>query len=307
MQHLRLERPLVCFDLETTGTSVDRDRIVEIAMVRVEPSGERRSYRTLVNPGMPIPPGATAVHGITDDDVRGAPAFAEITGEVTRMLDGADLCGFNSIGFDAPLLEAELRRAGSDYTTEGRRHLDAMRIFHRMEPRTLTAAYRKYCGKDLTDAHAALADVEATLEVLDAMVARYDELTGEVDALHRLSNPNEGRYVDRTRKFEWDDSGRAVFAFGKHAGRALEDVARQTPDYLSWMLGKDFGPEVDKILREALAGRFPEKPATAASGPAGDDEAAGPPDTLFDAPPADGDPRDQLADPGPRTLFGDES
>jgi DNA polymerase III subunit epsilon len=264
LKNLDLQRALVCFDLETTGTSPDRDRIVEIGLVRVEPDGARRSYRTLVNPGMPIPPPATAVHGISDDDVRDAPTLAAVAAEIVGLFEGADLCGFNSIGFDAPLLETELRRVGAALDLAGRRHLDAMRIFHAMEPRTLTAAYRKYCGKDLAGAHAALADVEATLEVLDAMVGHYDELSGDVDDLHRLSNPNEGRFVDRTRKFEWDDLGRACFTFGKHQGRPLEEIARTTPGYLSWMLGNDFSDEVRTILSDALVGRFPAKPAAAA-------------------------------------------
>lgn len=278
LKNLDLKRALVCFDLETTGTSPDRDRIVEIGLVRVEPDGARRSFRTLVNPEMPIPAPATAVHGISDDDVRDAPVLAAVAPGIVALFEGADLCGFNSVGFDAPLLEAELRRAGTPIELAGRRHLDAMRIFHAMEPRTLTAAYRKYCGKDLTDAHAALADVEATLEVLDAMVGCYEELSGDVDDLHRVSNPNEGRFVDRTRKFEWDDEGRACFTFGKHQGRPLEEIARTTPGYLSWMLGNDFSDEVRKILSDALLGRFPTKTVAPAAGAAAEpaDAPAGP-------------------------------
>lgn len=259
LKHVNLERPLVCFDLETTGVSPERDRIVEIGLVRVEPDGTRKSYRTLVNPEMPIPPQATAVHGISDADVAGAPTLAGVARELIALFDGADLAGFNSIGYDAPLLENDLRRVGVEFSLEGRRHVDAMRIFHRMEPRTLVAAYLKYCGKDLTEAHAALADVEATLEVLDAMVERYEELPDDVAALHEISNPNEGRWVDRTRKLEWNDAGQAVFTFGKHGGKTLQEVARLAPDYLEWMLGKDFSAELLTILREALDGRFPEK------------------------------------------------
>ena len=259
MENLNLDRPLVCFDLETTGTSVDRDRIVEIGLVRVEPDGTRREYRTLVNPEMPIPPGASAVHGIHDADVRVAPNLAAVAREVIEFFDGADLAGFNSVNFDAPLLTNEMNRVGADFSLEGRRHLDAMRIFFTMEPRTLVAAYRKYCGKDLTEAHAALADVQATLDVLDAMVGRYDELSGDVADLHKVSNPNEGRWVDRSRKFEWNDDGQAVFTFGKHRGRPIAEIAKQYPDYLEWMLGKDFADEVTGILRNALDGTFPEK------------------------------------------------
>lgn len=259
MENLQLDRPLVAFDLETTGTAVDRDRIVEIAMVRVEPDGSRRTFRSLVNPQMPIPPGASKVHGITDADVAEAPILAAIAPEIIALLDGADLAGYNSIFFDAPLLENDLRRAGCDMTLEGRRHLDACTIFKRMEPRTLTAAYAKYCGKELTDAHSALADVEATLEVLDAQVAHYADLPADAAGLHAFCNPDEGLRVDRNGKFLWGEDGRAYFTFGKYKGMSLEQVKAENAGYLEWMLGKDFGPDVMAILREALEGRFPAR------------------------------------------------
>ncbi len=259
MQNLKLDRPLVAFDLETTGVHVERDRIVEIALVRVETDGSRRTFRSLVNPEVPIPPQASAVHGITDDDVRDAPVLAALAGEVVAFLDGADLAGFNSARFDAPFLENELRRVGCDVSFEGRRHLDAFRIFTRMEPRTLTAAYAKYCGKDLTDAHSALADVEATLEVLDAQIARYDEVPETSAELHAFCNPDEGKWVDRGRKFFWTDDGQAAFAFGKYKDMTLEQVKAENAGYLEWMLGKDFSDEVMQILRRALDGDFPKK------------------------------------------------
>ena len=258
-RHLKIDRPLVGFDLETTGTSVDRDRIVEIALVRVEPGGTRTDFRSLVNPGMPIPPAATKVHGIGDDDVRDAPAFAAIADRVVAMLDGADLAGYNSLRFDAPLLEAELARAGRPVDLLSRRHLDGYIIYSLMEPRTLTAAYRKFCGGDLTDAHSALADVEAALAVLDAQVAHYENLPADVAQLNRLCNPDPDRWVDRSRKFAWNDDGRAVFTFGKYRDRTLDEVAVENPGYLEWMLGKDFSPEVQQILRRALGGAFPRR------------------------------------------------
>jgi len=259
MQNLKLDRPLVAFDLETTGVQVERDRIVEIALVRVELDGSRRTFRSLVNPEMPIPPGATAVHKITDDDVADAPVLAALADEITKFLDGADLAGFNSARFDAPLLENELRRVGSGISLEGRRHLDALSIFHRMEPRNLTAAYRVYCGKDLVDAHSALADVEATLEILDAQVAHYDEVPATSAELHTFCHPDEGQWVDRSRKFLWGEDGRAYFSFGKYKDMSIEQVKAENAGYISWMLGKDFGEDVCTILREALEGRFPKK------------------------------------------------
>ena len=228
-------------------------------MIRVEPDGARREYRSLVNPEMPIPPQAAAVHGITDEKVAGAPLLGQIADEVLDLIEGADLAGFNSINFDTPILENEMKRVGREIDLRSRRHMDSMRIFHKMEPRTLSAAYRKYCGGDLENAHSALADVAATLDVLDAMVGRYDELENNVEFLHGLSNQNGGRYVDRSRKFLWNDTGQACFAFGKYRDRTLKDVCAENRGYLEWMLGKDFSDDVMEILRRALDGKFPEK------------------------------------------------
>ncbi|MCP4573517.1 MAG: 3'-5' exonuclease [bacterium] len=259
MQNLHLTRPLVVFDLETTGIDVEKDRIVQIGMIRVEPGGERTDWESLVNPERPIPPEATAVHGISDDDVRDAPTFSQLRAEVEGLLDGADLAGYNSVRFDQPLLEQELARAGSQVDLKGVRHLDAMRIFHTMERRDLTAAYRFYCDQELVGAHGALPDAKATLEVLDAQIARYDEVPAEVDALHKFCNPNEGKWIDRTRKLMFDDKGEAVFTFGKLRGQPLKTVVQNDRGYLEWMLNKDFSEELKGILRDALAGVFPQK------------------------------------------------
>ncbi len=261
MQNLQLTRPLVVFDLETTGINVEKDRIVQIAMIRIDPAGGRTTFETLVNPERPIPPEASNVHGIYDADVRDKPTFSQIRREVEDFLNDADLAGFNSVNFDLPLLQAELGRAGSEMDFPGVRHLDAMKIFHRMERRDLTAAYKLYCGKDLTGAHNALADTEATLAILDAQIARYDEVPDEVDALHRFCNPDEGLYVDRKRKFVWDDQGEAEFTFGKYQGQSLNKVVtdQRGRSYLEWMLTSDFSEEVKGILRDALDGAFPKK------------------------------------------------
>ena len=261
MRHLKLTRPLTFFDLETTGIDVDNDRIVQLALIRVEPDGSRRTFSSLVDPQRPIPPAAIAVHGITDAMVKGQPTIAQLRGELEPLLTGTDLAGYNSIRFDAPLLQAELRRAGSELDLRGARHVDAMVIFKLMEPRNLAAAYRKYCDKELVGAHSALADTEAALEVLDAQVAFYAAVPDDVDALHALCNPDEGRFVDRGRKFVWNDEGHAVFTFGKHSGEVLDLVAAdpRKRGYLEWMLGKDFNEEVKGILREALAGVFPRR------------------------------------------------
>jgi DNA polymerase-3 subunit epsilon len=261
MENLILDRPLVVFDLETTGTDVERDRIVQIAIVRLAPDGGRQTFSSLVNPEMSIPPGATAVHGIKDADVADQPTFSQIRPEIEEHFSGADLAGFNSLRFDLPLLQAELQRADSQLDLTQGRHFDAMAIFHRMEPRNLAAAFSFYCGEELVGAHDALADVEATLAVLDAQIARYDEVPADPDQLHRFCNPDEGRFVDRSRKFVWNDQGEAEFTFGKLKGRTLAQVCAD-PDgrrYLEWMLNKDFSEEVKSLLREALAGVFPRK------------------------------------------------
>lgn len=263
MQNLRLDRPLVAFDLETTGVDFEKDRIVQIALLRVEPDGRSTKFATLVNPQRPIPPEATRIHGIGDQDVQDAPVFAQIRVQVEEILKEADLAGFNSIRFDLPLLQAELKRAGGLLELRGVRHLDAMRIFHAMERRDLTAAYKFYCGKDLAGAHDALADAEAALEVLDAQIGRYPELPAGLDALHRFCNPDEGKYLDVRGKLAWGENGEALLTFGKYQNRSLQEIVVQKEgrQYLEWMLGKDFDEDVKAIVREALGGVFPKRKA----------------------------------------------
>ncbi len=261
MKNLALDRALVCFDLETTGTDVMRDRIVQIAAIRVEPDGSRQTHSSLVNPGCSIPAGATAVHGITDADVADAPPFAILWPRLASLFADADLAGFNMVNFDLPLLEEEVRRTGDDLAVSGRRLLDAMRIFHRKEPRDLTAALRFYCDEDLAGAHDALADTTATLDVLDAQLARYPDLPRDAAGLHAFCNPHADLYLDRTRRLRWNDDGDAVLAFGKHEGRTLEEMvgSRAGRGYLEWMVSSDFKQDVKDILREALDGVYPRR------------------------------------------------
>lgn len=265
MQNLPLDRPLVCFDLETTGTDVQRDRIVQIALIRLEPGDRRRVFESLVNPGIKIPPSATAVHGIDDAQVRDAPGFAAILPEIELLLAGADIAGFNVARFDLPLLEAEIVRHGGRVDLTGSRVIDAMTIFHRQEPRHLEAALRFYCGRELEGAHSALADAEATLAVLDAQLARYPELPRDPGGLHVFCNQGNERYLDRTRKLAWNEAGEAALNFGKNRGRTLRelvDLDRESGNsYLRWMVRDgDFSPEVKQIVLEALNGRFPAQP-----------------------------------------------
>ncbi len=259
MRNLRLHRPLVFFDLETTGIDVVKDRIVQIGLVRIEPDGSRRTYEFLVNPQRPIPAQATAVHGITDADVAGEPTFRQIAPEIAPLFADADIAGYNSVRYDLPLLVEEFQRAGQTFETAGRRHLDAMTIFHKKEPRHLAAALRFYCGTELQDAHTALADASATMEILDAQLERYEDLPRDLDDLHSFCNPDEDDWVDRTRKFAWNEGGEVVFAFGKHRGKSLQEIARSTPGYLDWIADSEFPTEVKQIARDALVGKFPTK------------------------------------------------
>ena len=263
MSRLRLSRPLVFFDLETTGVDPQSDKIVEIAALRVEPDGSREDRCRRVNPGRPIPPGATAVHGIRDEDVREEPPFRSIARGLLDWIGDADLAGFNVARFDLILLERELREAGLDLGLAGRRVVDAMTLFHRKERRDLTAAVRFYLDRDHEDAHSALGDVLATAEILEAQLERYPDLPRTVDELDDLLSPAAAKDgVDRAAKFVWRPEG-AVFSFGKHQGKTLRDVATQAPGYLDWILSTDFPEDAKELVRKALAGDFPERDQSA--------------------------------------------
>lgn len=257
MARLTLERPLVIFDLETTGTDVARDRIVEIAARRVDPDGEHETRTRRINPECPIPPGATRVHGIRDEDVADAPTFRQIARGLHEFFADADLAGFNIVRFDVPILEREFRECGLDLGVSGRRLIDAMRIFHRKEPRDLTAAVRFYLDDDHAEAHAAEADIAATHRVLEAQLERYDDLPRDVDSLDAWLRGARADAVDRDGKFVWRD-GEAVFGFGKHNGEPLKQVVRSAPGYLDWILQSDFPSEAKEIVRAAREGRFPQ-------------------------------------------------
>lgn len=245
-RHLRLALPLAVIDLETTGANPSRDRIVELAILRVEPQGKLAGYAKRINPGMPIPPAASAVHGIRDADVAVCPSFVEMHRKVHRLLDGCDLAGFNLKRFDLPVLMSEFNRAGSKFRTDGRAILDVQEIFHKQEPRDLTSAARLYLGRELKGAHAANIDVLATAAVLDAQLGRYPRLPRTVAGLHK-----EFRTVDLARRFRLEN-GCPVFAFGKYAGYPLADVATADPSYLEWMLEQDFFDDAKALVRRAL-------------------------------------------------------
>ena len=257
MRGLNLRRPLAFVDLETTGTSPAADRVVEIAILKVDPDGAEDFRSRRVNPGVPIPPEAIAIHGITDADVADEPPFQAYARSLSDFLADCDIAGFNVAGFDLRMLEAEFGRAGVAFSREGRAVIDAMRIFHLKEPRHLAAAVRFYCGRDHPEAHSSEDDVRAAAEVLHAQLERYDDLPKDVEALHELCNPVDPGWIDPDGKFRWAGEN-AVIGFGKHEGQTLQDLAAAEPDYLEWMLGQDFSPEVMQIVRDALSGRFPE-------------------------------------------------
>jgi len=253
MTNLSLARPLAFFDLETTGTDPSRDKIVEIAVVRLDPGGGRETRTRRINPERPIPPDATAVHGIRDEDVKDEPTFRQVARGLLDLLADADLAGFNVHRFDVPLLDREFRDCGMDLALSGRRIVDAMTIFHRKEPRDLSAAVRFFLGREHAGAHGAEADVLASLDVLEAQLARYPDLPRSVDALNAWAYPVPAGAVDRTGKFVLKE-GEIVFAFGKQRGKALREVARAQRDYLEWILKQDFPEDAREIVAQALRG-----------------------------------------------------
>ena len=245
---LKLKRPIVFFDLETTGVDTAHDRIVEISMIKIMPDGERIVKTRKLNPEMHIPEAATAVHGITDEDVKDCPRFAQVAKSLAQFLTGCDFGGFNSNRFDMPVLVEEFLRAGVDVDFKRRRFVDVQNIFHKMEQRTLVAAYKFYCDKDLTDAHSAEADTLATYEVLKAQLDRYPELENDIDALADFSS--RGETADYAGRIVYDDKGSEVFGFGKYKGLRVEDIFEQDPSYYTWMMNGDFPLYTKKVITE---------------------------------------------------------
>ena len=245
---LNLKRPIVFFDLETTGVDTARDRIVEISMIKIMPDGEEQTRTRRLNPGIPIPPEATAVHGITDEDVRDCPTFARVAKSLADFIRGCDFGGFNSNRFDLPVLVEEFMRAGVDVDFHRRRFVDVQNIFHKKEQRTLVAAYRFYCGKELDDAHAAEADTRATYEVLQAQLDRYDDLENDIDFLADYSS--QGRCADFAGRILNNERGEEIFNFGKFRGCSVAEVFRREPSYYSWMMNGDFPLYTKKVITE---------------------------------------------------------
>ena len=265
LKKLKLRRPMVFIDLETTGNRYYADRIVEFSVLRVQPDGGEEYKSRLVNPEMPISREATDKHGLTNTDLEGEPTFRQLAKGICDFIDGCDLSGFNILGFDLPLLEREFARAGVDFSREGRQIVDSMAIFHMREPydppnsRNLAAAYRKFCGKELTNAHSAEHDVRASAEILDGQLVMYTDLPCDANGLCSVCLEHRETFIDIGGRLVWLESGEAAFNFGKHKGYTVREIAITYPDYLSWMLGQDFSPEVLDIITKAFKGEFPHK------------------------------------------------
>jgi len=243
---LQLRNPLVFFDLETTGIDVAVDRIVEISYLKIYPNGDEESKTMKINPGMPIPPKATNIHGITDEDVRDAPTFQEVAKSVAKVFEGCDFAGYNSNKFDLPLLAEEFLRADTDLDLKKRKFIDIQVIFHKKEQRTLSAAYKYYCDKNLEDAHSAEADTRATFEILQAQLDRYPDLPNDIDELSKYSSHN--RNVDFLGRIVYDDDDCEIFNFGKYKGQKVTEVLKKDPGYYGWMINGNFPLHTKKVL-----------------------------------------------------------
>ena len=259
MPHLEFDRAVVFFDLETTGISPSADRIVEVTAVKLHPDGTRETWTRRVNPGIPIPKSATDVHGITNEDVAGLPGFSFCARELLDFIGDADLGGFGVSRLDIPLLEAEFRRAGLEFSRRGRRIVDGQILFHMLEPRDLAAAHRKYCGCEMGNAHTSEADVEASIAVLEGILAANPDLPRTIRGLHALCNREQENWIDPQGKFLWS-GGIPVLGFGKYKGVPLKTVKQNDPGYLEWITKSDFGPETKEIAEAALRGELPEPP-----------------------------------------------
>ena len=254
---LNLTKPICFFDLETTGINISKDRIVEISILKVFPDGKEESKTWLVNPEMKIPEEVIAIHGISDDDVKDAPTFKELSKEIHNMVKDSDLGGFNSNRFDIPLLAEEMLRSDIDFDMKNRVSVDVQTIFHKMEQRTLSAAYKFYCNKNLDDAHSAEADTKATYHVLKAQLERYEELENDTKFLADFSSRKQ--FADFAGFISFNEEGEECFAFGKHKDKKVEDVLNDEPGYFGWILNADFPLYTKKVLTAIKLRNFNNK------------------------------------------------
>lgn len=244
--NLSLTKPLIIFDLETTGVDVSKDRIVEMYFIKIHPDGKKETMHYFVNPGMPIPKEASDIHGITDEKVANEPTFIELAPKVKQFVIHCDFGGFNANKFDFPLLCEELSRANIEFDYTKVKFVDALRIFHQMEPRNLTAAYKFYCGKTLSDAHSAAADTEATWEIIQAQIDHYEQLEGNMEFLDKLSKYSN--HVDFAGRFKYNENNEVVFNFGKHKNIPVKTILEKEPGYYEWMMKGDFPKNTKQVI-----------------------------------------------------------
>ncbi|MBI2282595.1 MAG: 3'-5' exonuclease [Bacteroidetes bacterium] len=254
---LQLTRPIAFVDLETTGVNISTDRIVEIAIVKILPDGSRQVKRKLINPEMPIPQASSDIHGITDEMVKDAPTFKQAANELKQFIESCDLGGYNSNRFDIPMLIEEFLRIGMDFNIDGRKLVDVQKVFHMMEQRTLSAAYKFYCQKNLDGAHSAEVDAVATWEVLEAQVERYPQIGNTVESIVKFTGEDD--IVDFARRFI-KDKGVEIFNFGKHKGKPVVQVLKEEPQYYDWMMKGDFAMNTKQKLTEILNRTLLKKP-----------------------------------------------
>ena len=243
---LRLKKPIVILDLETTGINHTKDRIVQIAILKVFPDGKKDKFNEIINPGIPIPDKSSSIHGITDDMVKDKPFFKDIANKVVNFIRGCDIVGYNSTKFDIPMLAEELMRAGVDFDFSKVNFIDVQTIYHKKEPRTLSAAYKFYCDKNLDGAHNAMVDVEATYEVLLAQLDRYDDLKNDVEYLSNFTTRTKN--VDFAGFIIYDGDGNEVFNFGKYKGKKVEEVLEKDTGYYGWIKNADFPLYTKKVI-----------------------------------------------------------
>ncbi|HBC89077.1 MAG TPA: DNA polymerase III subunit epsilon [Lentisphaeria bacterium] len=254
----KFEKPIIFFDLETTGTNITTDRIVEISAAKLMPDGKLEVKTKKINPERPIPPEATAIHGIKDSDVANEPKFKSISSSLLKFFEGCDLAGYNINNFDLPLLSEEFRRAGLSFTSEGRKIIDVQTIFHKREPRNLSAAYKFFCGKELENAHSAEKDILATMEVFEGQLKKYGDLPNNIDELHLYCSNKKPEWIDNTGKFKWQGEV-PVIGFGRNNGIPLKEIAVNNPNFLKWIINGAFPYDTVEIAKNALAGKFPVK------------------------------------------------
>jgi DNA polymerase-3 subunit epsilon len=259
LDNLNIDKPLVFIDIETTGLDKSRDRIIEFSAIKIYPDGNEEHLTLRINPQMPIPKEATAIHGITDKDIVDSPKFYQCAADIRNFLKDSDLAGFNIVRFDLPLLENEFRRINMEFSRQGCNLVDSQIIFHLLEPRNLEAAYRKYCEKELVNAHSAEADVRATVEVLLGQLNQHPELPRDIKKLADYCLPDRDKYIDAEGKFIWAN-GKAICTFGKFRGMSLKQIAKTEPSYLEWLSSPDFSLEVQDLAKNAMRGIFSKPP-----------------------------------------------